>query len=434
MRYRLKDIPLLMSTPVGRRDLLLGQRHNLWPLLRRLAGLYRRILLRKTKIAAVIGSYGKSTTTRALSAALHKKTADTSNSNSWSGLALTLLSIRPWEEHRALEVGISSGGWMKIYSQMIKPDIVVVTSIGIEHHRSLGTLENTRSEKAEMLRSLSSAGVAILNGDDPNVSWMAGQTSARVVTFGFGSHNDVTASEYSLAWPDGNRFTVHTEAGSGVVSSRLFGRHMVYPILAGVATGLVEGFDLNTILPAVEGLKPTQGRLQKIQLHNGAIVLRDDFKASLETIESALSTLSEIPAKRRIVCLGEVEDSPGSRGPVYRSLGEQLAGAASKAVFICSRKSFRDYRVGAMLSGMPQEDLIYAGNNWSTVHAQLQKDLSPGDAVLLKGRGSQRLERIALALEGKSVHCALISCSIGYGTCSLCPMLERGWKRQKNTI
>lgn len=58
----------------------------------------------------------------------------------------------------------------------------------------------------------------------------------------------------------------------------------------------------------------------------------------------------------------------------------------------------------------------------------VRKDLLPGDVVLIKGRGSQRLARVALALQGRQVRCDIAACDAGAWTpCDRCPMLERGW-------
>jgi UDP-N-acetylmuramoyl-tripeptide--D-alanyl-D-alanine ligase len=62
-------------------------------------------------------------------------------------------------------------------------------------------LEDTRREKVKMIQGLTSEGMAILNGDDPNVKWMASQTKARVKTIGMDPTNDVWASEVELNWP-----------------------------------------------------------------------------------------------------------------------------------------------------------------------------------------------------------------------------------------
>ena len=193
---------------------------RLWPVLSRLASLYRRTAVRRTRIVAVVGSFGKSTTTNAVVTALGGTPYPGSQRNISSFLARGLFRIRPGDRHAVLEVGIGEIGEMAPYARMIRPDITVVTSIGSEHNASLGTLEATRREKAAMVRVLPPSGIAVLNGDDPNVLWMRGETGARVVTFGFGEGNDVRASDVSLAdWPNGTRFTLHAGGRAAISAS-----------------------------------------------------------------------------------------------------------------------------------------------------------------------------------------------------------------------
>lgn len=147
---------------------------------------------------AVVGSFGKTTATRAVMAALGRSYAQHTSWNARGFLPLRLLLTPPLALHRVFEVGIRRPGTMVRYARFLRPDVVVVTSIGSEHARSLGPPEEIRDEKAHMVRALSPDGLAVLNGDDPNVRWMSTQTEARVVTYGFGAENDVRASGVRL--------------------------------------------------------------------------------------------------------------------------------------------------------------------------------------------------------------------------------------------
>ena len=86
---------------------------------------------------------------------------------------------------------------------------------------------------------------------------MAGQTAARVVTFGFGAHCDVRASELRLDWPQGSQFHVNAFGEERDATVRLIGRHMIYPALAAIAVSLLEGLDLDETLSL---LKPCRQR------------------------------------------------------------------------------------------------------------------------------------------------------------------------------
>jgi UDP-N-acetylmuramoyl-tripeptide--D-alanyl-D-alanine ligase len=424
MPYSVRDLPALLRTPIGRAKLRTAAYCRTWPLLSRVANGYRLGLVRNTRVVAVVGSFGKTTTTRAVTAALGRTPHPRSDYNFSSYLAEAVLRIRPADRHAVIEAGISAAGQMRDYARLLRPDVTVVTSIGSEHNRRLGTLEMTRSEKAEMVRALPRSGLAVLNGDDPNVRWMKGQTRAAVRTFGFHECSDVRAAAVALDGPRGTRFTLHVDGQTRNVRIRLLGQHQVYAILAAVAVALAEGFSLDQVLPSLEALGPTPGRLEVVPLQNGALLLRDDFKSPVETIDAALDVLADIPAERRIVVLGEVSEPPGSQGPIYRRLGERVGQIAARAIFVGG--SFQKYAAGARRAGLPRDALVNAGTNVASVVEVVRGDLRPGDVVLIKGRDLQRLERIAFALEGRNVRCQIDACHALTG-CARCPMLERGW-------
>ena len=53
--------------------------------------------------------------------------------------------------------------------------------------------------------------------------------------------------------------------------------------------------------------------------------------------------------------------------------------------------------------------------------------IESGDVVLLKGRDTQKLERIALGLRGSTVRCGVKYCDKRGQKCLDCVLLERGW-------
>jgi hypothetical protein len=55
-----------LSTSLGRQQFWRGARNHLWPQLRVLAGLHRRTLARRVRVVAIVGSFGKTTTTAAI--------------------------------------------------------------------------------------------------------------------------------------------------------------------------------------------------------------------------------------------------------------------------------------------------------------------------------------------------------------------------------
>jgi UDP-N-acetylmuramyl pentapeptide synthase len=425
MRYRLKDIPAMLGTPAGRRQIADGIAFRAWPLMSRLARLYRCAIARRTRVVAVVGSFGKSTTMRAVAAALAAPAPRSLTGNAWTSVALAILRLRPSQRHAVIEVGIGGRGQMEQYARLVRPDVTVVTSVGSEHHRNLGSLDVTRAEKAMMVSALPASGIAVLNGDDPNVLWMKARAPGRVILFGFGAGCDVRAEQIRLDWPHGTRFHLDVFGQQRDVAVRLIGRQMIYPALAAIAVALAEGLSLDEALSRIGPLPPTRGRMDPVPLPNGAIVLRDDYKSTLETIHAALDVLAEIPAARRLVLFGDLSEPQGPERPIYLALGLRVARVASGLVVI--GRGFRRYWAGARRAGMPRSAVADGGRTVQQAAAALEKMLQPGDVVLLKGRRPQKLDRIRMILQGRPVRCDIPFCDIRTMECEDCPMLERGW-------
>ena len=429
MRYPWIEVPFLLAGPLGRRRIAAAIRHYAWPLVAPTASLYRRTFLRNTKVVTLTGSFGKTTTARCVLAALEGQDDPRIGGNSWTSQALAVLRTAPSRKFAVIEVGIAYPGEMEVFARFHRPDIVIVTGIGSEHNRSFGTLETTREEKVKLVRAVRPEGTVILNGDDPNVRWMATQTKARTITYGFGEDNDVRADGYTLKWPEGSRIRVTVDGQSVDLQSRLLGQHHVYPILAAVAAAWSQGISPAQIHPALGRIRPGRGRLEVRKLDGDIFLLCDDFKSAPETIDAALDTLAEIPASRKLVVLGDVSEPPGVQGQVYRHFGERIARVADRAVILGT--SLRRYRAGARPAGMPDSRMETAEMSVIQAAAMVRERMRSGDVILIKGRDNQRMERVALALQGREVKCDIPLCRAKRTSCGNCPMLESGWEGKR---
>jgi hypothetical protein len=86
----------------------------------------------------------------------------------------------------------------------------------------------------------------------------------------------------------------------------------------------------------------------------------------------------------------------------------------------------RSYIVGATASGMPLDALVDVRRRVRAAWGTARADLLPGDIVLVKGRDTERLERVSRALQGRTVRCEIETCHIRGVQCDSCPRLENG--------
>jgi UDP-N-acetylmuramyl pentapeptide synthase len=423
-RHSMADIPWLLSSPMGRAGLRMSILYSFRLVLMPLAAWHRKIILRHTFITAVVGSFGKTTTTMALRAALTPTSGPHPEHSTDCYIALDLLRKFSRRDQIIYTAAIDRPGRMAGFASMIRPQEVVVTSIGSAHSQSFGDLETTRDEKAWMVRALEPCGLAIFNADDPHVMRMTAQTQARIITFGFDKSADVRCLVFEAI----DQYTSHMEVLIDhkiiELNVQLIGAVMAYSVLAVLAVARARELPLKPIVHALEALAPKPGRLQPVQLASGITLICDEHKSSLEMMEKALECLNGMPAKRRLAVLGEIQQVMGDEGDAYRQLGALAGKSANRILFLGKNSALEFLRAGFTAGGRNPSDISSLPANITDATRLLESTMREGDIILFKGRNSHWLQRVILSLMGKSVKCKLQPCDFLI-RCSNCPCLEK---------
>lgn len=391
------------------------------------ARVHRAVLSRHKRVVMVVGTYGKTTTTRAVAAVLGLPPDPwlDRNANCLGLVAWSLLRQPVWRRYAAIEAGIGEPDTMGVFVRTLRPQVVVVTCIGSEHIQSFRDAEHLRSEKAEAVRGLGPHDLAVLNFDDPNVAWMASQTRARVIRYGFDPAWEIHAKAWEQDWLHGTRITMSVHGEEIAMRARLLGENSIYALLAAVAVGVAEGLPAALAVERAAALPPTPGRMQPVPLPGGATALCDDYKGSVETMHAALDFIANLPARRRIVVLGGLDSPPNPQRRYYRAVAEHASRVADHVIVVgyTHREYVGELRRGqgggSRLSGFDVAPRI------AEAVALLHKTIGPGDVVLVKGQKSQNLRRIVLALQGREVRCAVDACRLHLQQCDNCPLLGR---------
>ena len=376
-------------------------------------------------MVAVVGSIGKTTSTRAVSVALGEPLHPRMSLNDKAFLPFQFLRFRPGCERGVIEVGIDRPGQMAEFASMVRPDVVLVTAIASQHKRSFKTSDCTRDEKADMVRALPNTGGAILNADDPNVMWMASETAARIITYGRANGADVRLLAVEDRFPEGIALTIETSEGVHTVTSELTGSQMAYPLLAAAATAHAVGCPMQQVVERLASLTAAPGRMQLFRLANGATLVCDYSTSTVDTVDAAIDALANAPARRKLVIFGDLTEVSVSPGDVYRAVGVKVARFASAAAFFGEKA--KSYRSGAVQAGLDRNHILVAEKDLGAVIDWARSELREGDVALLKARHNQRFDRIALALRGREVQCRLRSCGAAAVECETCAMLGRDW-------
>jgi UDP-N-acetylmuramoyl-tripeptide--D-alanyl-D-alanine ligase len=394
-----------------------------WPLLRWPAFVVRRTLLRRRIVVAVTGSYGKSTTVAALAAALGARAP----ASRWArtGLALGLLRGVRRPDPLVFEVSISRPHQMAAYARLLRPNVAVVTALGGEHRLALRTIEVTAREKGHLVAAVPRGGLVVLNGDDPRVLALAARArpGVRVLTVGAGAQADYRFEDLRLDWPRGSEFVFVGPGVRAAARVRWLSEHQVRGAVAAAAVALELGEPIAPALVRLAAVEPLPGRLNAVPLASGAWLLCDDLKSGQPTIDAALDLLERLPARRKLVVLGEVTEPEISKNVLYAMLGERIGRHVQRVLYVGSK--FDPLRRGLRRGGLDPAAITRCSGAREAADA-LAADLGSGDVVLIKGRSDQKLGRVALALAGQTVGCTLTSCHV-HLACARCPMLRTGW-------
>lgn len=351
------------------------------------------------RVIGITGSVGKTTTKDLIANVLanrYKTLKSSGNQNNEIGLPLTLLNITNEHTHAVLEMGFYVAGEIKLLCDIAKPQVGVLTMIGMVHAERAGSLDAIASGKAELVENLPPAplGTAILNYDDPYVLAMKDKTTANVFTYGLSPEADLWASEIESMGLNGIRFKLHYQGDSFYVRAPLIGRHSVHTVLRSAAVGLTEGLNWQEILTGLQDPK-TQVRLVPVTTPSKAMILDDTYNSSPESAIAALNLLEDLDG-RKIAILGDMLELG-----MYEEAGHRMVG--SRAAEVCDEL----YTIGprahtiakaAFNAGLQAENITEFETTEEAIN-HLQDQFAEGDIVLIKGSHSLNLSRLVSVME-----------------------------------
>ncbi len=348
------------------------------------------------RVIGVTGSVGKTTTKEVIATMLRQRyrvLKSERSINTATGLPLALLRLTSTHERAVLELG---GGYelgeIARLARIARPQVGVVTNVGLTHLERMVTIERIALNKAELVEALPEDGIAILNADDPRVRDMAAKVRGRVFFYGLTPEADLWANEIESLGLEGLRFRFHH--GKEIIHAKvpLLGRHSVHTALRAAAVGLVEGLSWQEIM---DGLRDaTQLRLVVVSGLNGSMLLDDTYNSSPASAIAALNLLDELEG-RKIAVLGDMLELGSYEDKGHRKVGRRALDVADLLVTVGPRG--RIIGQEALALGMnPKAVKIVENNDKAIVY--LRQVIAPGDMVLVKGSRGMTMEQIVNAL------------------------------------
>jgi UDP-N-acetylmuramoyl-tripeptide--D-alanyl-D-alanine ligase len=351
-------------------------------------------------LLAVTGSAGKTTTKEILAhilATRFRVMKSSGNLNNHIGLPLQLLKLEAEHDLAVVEMGMNHAGEIRALGALAHHDLAVVTTVAPVHLEFFGSLKEIARAKYEIIETLHSGGVAVLNADDEYVCQFGRDFKGKVVTFGTKRAADVSAHNIKLNGAEGSTFDLVVGSVEERVTFPLVGEHNIYNALAAAAAAMERGLTPSQAAVALSSIAPPDKRGQVLQI-GGATIINDCYNSNPRALAAMIDTLASMKAQRRILVVGEMLELGPTAEALHRESGKH---AAEKKIDLVigvrgMARAVAEAACGAGTQAQFVETPEQAGE-W------LAHNLRPGDAVLLKASRGVKLERALEGLEKSSI-------------------------------
>ncbi len=332
-------------------------------------------------VVGVTGSVGKTSTKEMIASVLNQKfhTLKTDgNFNNEIGLPLTVFRLRDEHEAAVLEMGISDFGEMSRLTKIARPDIAVITNIGLCHLENLKSRDGILKAKTEIFEGLKEHGCIILNGDDDKLASVKEYQGIRPVFFGYDKSNGIYADQIENLGLKGVKCCIHTTVGTIQVQIPVPGMHMVMNAMAACGVGLSMGLTLEQIKTGIEDLKPVRGRTNIIYGERYTVI-DDCYNANPISMKASIDILMDALG-RKVCILGDMFELGADEAALHTQIGEYVA---EKSVDVLITIGDLSKNISMAASGNARCQCIHYDDK-KQAFLELPKLLKKGDSILVK--------------------------------------------------
>lgn len=364
-------------------------------------GHYRRENLR-AKVIGVVGSNGKTTTKDLIRATLsgrYRVHATQGNLNNQIGVPLTLLAAPDDAEVVVVEMGTNEPGEIEILTRIVRPDAVVITSIGEEHLEKLGSVAGVLEEEISVLAGLDPDGPVFLPEEPAELLARARERvgAGRVRVAGFAPTADLH--------PEGGLEAIRVEP-DGSTRWRWEGSEVHLPIPGRVnvrnallALGLARELGVSKER-AVLGIESVARAKLRGEWHRfGELrVLADCYNSNPPSVAAAVDLLTSLPADgHKVAVLGTMRELGTATEEMHSRAAADLMSRLGRGVdLVVATGSFVDafepFRAEAGARLVAKRDPVEA-------YDAVSGRLDGSEMILLKASRGEALERWLPLLE-----------------------------------
>ena len=331
-------------------------------------------------VVGITGSVGK-TTVKEMCADVLSMNGEThrtaGNYNNHIGLPLTMLSMPASARYGVFEIGMNQPGEIEQLTDLLRPDVGILTDICNAHRESFDSLEAIAREKIKLVERVPESGVVIIDHDSEWYAMMCERICASISTISLGGDADVVGRRLSEDKMNVNGFDYTLPQP---------GEHIMRNALRAVALGLEVGMKPDAIAQGLLNFRAPPMRWEKSEI-NGVYFINDAYNANPLSMRASLRTFDEnrVPGRKWVV-IGGMRELGAVAEEEHAALGRFMDGLDLDGIIA----------VGELTKAIEckSKTRYHRCSDPESAAMILKENLSAGDHVLLKASRGEKLEKV----------------------------------------
>ena len=272
---------------------------------------YKRKHYKKTKVIAITGSVGKTTTKELLYNILktkYKVYKSDKNYNNHIGLPLTLSNINQNYDYILLEMGMNHKGEIDYLSNIAKPNIGIITNIGTSHIGNFNTYEDIIYSKLELTNYLK------------DILFIDKKYNKYINYKNIYYYKDYQIKTITNTLENTN-LIININNIDYKINFNIPGIHLINNILICIDVSLYLNIKIKDIIKTINEFIMPENRLNIYKKE--FIILDDSYNASLESTIGLLDTIKNIK-KEKIIILGDILELGNYSKEIHLKINNKL--------------------------------------------------------------------------------------------------------------
>ncbi len=358
-----------------------------------------------TKIIAITGSCGKTSLKELLGSSLNKISKTTISPQSYNnkyGVPLSLFNINQNDDYGVLEVGMDKKGEIHQLSNIIHPDVSVITNINYAHAKNFKNIRQIALAKSEIINNTKDNGYVVINADDSFFGLHKKiSQKKKIQVLSFGIYNRYANIKLENITKLKKKYKIKVKVNNftkNFIISNDF-QNNIYNILAALAVKSIF-FDVSKLNKSTFlNFKTPEGRgdITKIKVNKKIINLIDEsYNSNPLSLKTAILNYDKIKTKhsKKYLILGDMLELGNHSKKLHESIAPVINKTNIDKVFVKGKEIFFLYdRISKFKKGSVLK-------NKSQINELIENNFDNNDFLMIKASNATGFNKIVKELKG----------------------------------